>query len=402
MVEQSFTFHLGTKIVFGKDSARLAGEELSSRGYKRTLIVTDKGIVNAGLLNGILESLATRNIDYVIFDEVPPNPPSATVVKGVEVFNSNHCDSFIAVGGGSAMDCCKAISMMVANDGDINEYDIGGKEFSRKGPDVITIPTTSGTGSEVTQWAVITNEKTHWKASVGSPYMAPAVALVDPLLTIGLPPSLTAATGIDALTHAIEAYTTKGALNGTSPITDALSLQAIKLIAENLRQAYSQGENYEARKNTMLGSMIAGMAFPQIGLGNVHALAHPLGGYYDVPHGVANAILLPYVMKFNLVACPERFADIAVAMGENIAGLSVMEAAEKAVEAVERLVKDTNIPTLSSFNIKDEDLERLAEDALRDGNCGANPRKTKLQDLIDIYKQANNVVIEKISELQTI
>jgi len=402
MAEQNFTFTLGTKTVFGKDTSRLAGEELSSRGHNRTMIVTDKGVVNAGLLKGILESLSAHNIDYIIFDEVPPNPPSSTVLKGVEVFNLNQCDSFIAVGGGSAMDCCKAISMMVVNDGDINEYDIGGKEFSRKGPDVITIPTTSGTGSEVTQWAVITNEKTHWKASVGSPYMAPTVALVDPLLTIGLPPSLTAATGIDALTHAIEAYTTKGVLNGTSPITDGLSLQAIKLIGENLRQAYSQGENYEARKNTMLGSMIAGIAFPQAGLGNAHALAHPLGGHYDVPHGVANAILLPYVMKFNLVACPERFADIAVALGENIDGLSVMEAAEKAVEAVARLVKDTDIPALSSFNIKDEDLERLAEDALRDNNCNANPRKTRLQDLVDIYKQANSKKSENASELQTV
>ncbi|MFF2854790.1 iron-containing alcohol dehydrogenase [Peribacillus sp. NPDC058002] len=402
MNEQSFTFYLGTKIIFGENSAQLAGEELSSRGYKKTMIVTDKGIINAGLLNGILESLTAHNIGYAIFDEVPPNPPSATVVKGVEVFNFNECDSLIAVGGGSAMDCCKAISMMVDNDGDINEYDIGGKEFSRKGPDVFTIPTTSGTGSEVTQWSVITNERTHWKASIGSPYMAPAVALVDPLLTSALPPSLTAATGIDALTHAIEAYTTKGALNGSSPVTDALSLQAIKLIGGNLRQAYSQGENYEARKNTMLGSTIAGMVFPQIGLGNVHALAHPLGGYYDVPHGVANAILLSYVMKFNLVACPERFADIAVAMGENIDGLSIMEAAEKAVEAVERLVKDTKIPNLSTFNIKDEDLERLAEDALKDGNCSANPRATKLQDLVDIYIQANNVGSENTSELQTI
>ncbi|MES9791998.1 iron-containing alcohol dehydrogenase, partial [Priestia megaterium] len=360
------------------------------------------GIINAGLLGGVLESLEQYDINYVIFDEVPPNPPSATVVKGVEVFNYNSCDSLIAVGGGSAMDCCKAISMMVVNDGDINEYDIGGKEFLKKGPDVITIPTTSGTGSEVTQWSVITNEQTHWKASIGSPYMAPAVALVDPSLTLGLPPSLTAATGIDALTHAIEAYTTKAALNGTSPVTDALSLQAIKLISQNLRQAYSQGENYEARKNVMLGSMIAGMAFPQVGLGNAHALAHPLGGYYDVPHGVANAILLPYVMEFNLVACPERFKDIAEAMGENTNGLSIMEAAQKAVQSVEELVKDTSIPTLNTFNIEEKDLERLAEDALKDNNCNSNPRKTNLNHLIEIYKQAYCANAESVGKLQTL
>ncbi|MDQ0220701.1 iron-containing alcohol dehydrogenase [Peribacillus cavernae] len=394
MLENS-QFLCSTKIVFGKDASLQAGEVLAERNYKKTMIVTDKGIVKAGLLNGIIESITSNGIEYIIFDEVPPNPPSATVVKGIEVFRSNGCDSFVAVGGGSAMDACKTISMMTVNEGDINEYDNGGKTFTKKGPDVITIPTTSGTGSEVTQWAVITDERKNWKSSIGSPLQAPAVALVDPMLTLGLPPAITAATGIDALTHAIEAYTTKAALNGAAPIADILNLEAVRLISANLREAYARGENYEAREKVMLGSTIAGIGFPQVGLGNAHALAHPLGGHYDVPHGVANAILLPYVMKFNLIACPGRFADIALAMGENIEGLSPMEAAEKAVVAVQKLVEDTNIPTLNTFNIKDSDWSILAEDALKDKNSETNPRQTSYQDLLNLFHEANNAGVSE-------
>jgi alcohol dehydrogenase len=404
MLENS-QFLCATKIVFGKNASLQAGEVLASRNHKKAMIVTDKGIINAGLLKGILESLTSNNIEYIIFDEVPPNPPSATVVKGVEVFRSNGCDSFIAVGGGSAMDACKTISMMTVNEGDINEYDIGGKEFTQKGPDVITIPTTSGTGSEVTQWAVITNETKNWKSSIGSPLMAPVVALVDPVMTLGLPPAITAATGVDALTHAIEAYTTRDALNGASPLADVLNLEAMRLIGANLREAYARGENYEAREKVMLGSTMAGVGFPQVGLGNAHALAHPLGGHYDIPHGVANAILLPYVMKFNLIACPGRFADIAVSLGENIDGLSPMEAAEKAVVAVQRLVKDTNIPSLRSFNIKDSDWSILADDASKDMNSQTNPRKTSYQDLLNLFHEANNAGVseeQKIPVAQTV
>lgn len=392
MAEFNFDFFVGTKIVFGKNASHQVGEELSSRGLTKPLIVTDRGIIGAGLLKHIEESLSDQGIEWGIFDEVPPNPPSATVVKGVEIFNANNCDSLIAVGGGSSMDACKAISMMVTNDGDINDYDsfIGTKTFENPGYPVITIPTTSGTGSETTIAAVITNEETNWKSSTVSPYMSPVAALVDPEITIGLPPHITAATGVDALTHAIEAYTSLGALNGGSPITDTLALKAINLISNNLRQAYSQGSNYQARENVMAGSMIAGMAFLNVGLGSTHALAHPLGGYYDVPHGVANAILLPYVMKFNLSACPERFADIAKAMGETVDGLSTLEAAEKAVKAVEQLVEDTDIPLLSSFKIKEEDWQRMAEDAFRDNNSKTNPRKSSVTDLLNIYLSANN------------
>ncbi len=390
MAEVNFQFFVGTKIVFGKGVSNQVGEELSTRGFKKTLIVTDQGIVNAGLLKPIIQSLESAKVEFVVFDEVPPNPPIETVVKGVDIFQANACDSLVAIGGGSSMDACKAISMMTTNDGNVMDYDIGGKTFENPGQPIVTIPTTSGTGSEVTQWSVITDEERNWKGSIGSPFMAPVATLVDPLLTLGLPPHITAATGVDALTHAIEAYTAKAALNGTSPVTDALALQAISLISNNLREAYAQGENYEAREKTMLGSMIAGMAFPQIGLGNAHALAHPLSGYYNVPHGVANAILLPYVVKFNLSACPERFVEIAKAMGENVEGLSLSAAAEKAVDAIESLVKDTDIPTLSSYNIKDEDWDKLANDAFKDNNCSSNPRKTSVEDLKNIYLEANS------------
>lgn len=392
MTELNFDFFVGTQIVFGKNSSHRVGEELASRKLRKVMIVTDKGIINAGLLTHIKESLSNQGIEFIVYDGVPPNPPSATVVKGVKVFSENDCDSLIGVGGGSSMDTCKAISMMTTNEGDINDFDsfIGTRAFEKPGYPVITIPTTAGTGSETTMAAVITNEKTHWKSSTTSPYMSPTVALVDPVITLGLPPHITAATGVDALTHAIESYTALGALNGGSPLTDALALKAIHLISGNLRQAYSRGENYQARENMMAGSMIAGMAFLNVGLGSTHALAHPLGGYYDIPHGVANAILLPYVMKFNLSACPGRFANIAKAMGENVEGLSTLEAADKAVKAVEKLVEDTNIPSLSSYNIKDEDWERMAEDAFKDNNSKTNPRKSSVEDLLNIYKKANS------------
>lgn len=386
-------FYVGTKIVFGKNASKKIGEELVNLGSKHVLIITDKGIVKAGLLEGIVESIQQQGISYRIFDEVPPNPPREIVNKGIDVFKSENCDSLVAVGGGSSIDAAKAIGIMIHNDGDIIEYDnseLGGKEFKNPGAPVITIPTTSGTGSEVTQWSVITDEKRNWKSSIGSPLMGAKVALVDPALTLNLPPAITAATGVDALTHAVEAYTSKAAVAGFSPITDALAFNAIQLIAKNLRQAYVQGHNYEAREKMMIGSTMAGMAFPQIGLGTCHGMAHPLGGHYDVPHGEANAILLPHIMEFNLMCCPDRFADIAVAFGEDIEGLSPMEAAEKAVSAVKRLVKDLEIPSLNSYDIDPESFPRLAEDAVKEAATKDNPRHTSVEDAIHLYQKAYN------------
>lgn len=386
-------FYVGTKIVFGKNASKKIGEELVNLGSKHVLIITDKGIVKAGLLEGIVESIQQQGISYRVFDEVPPNPPREIVNKGIDVFKSENCDSLVAVGGGSSIDAAKAIGIMIHNDGDIIEYDnseLGGKEFKNPGAPVITIPTTSGTGSEVTQWSVITDEKRNWKSSIGSPLMGAKVALVDPALTLNLPPAITAATGVDALTHAVEAYTSKAAVAGFSPITDALAFNAIQLIAKNLRQAYVQGHNYEAREKMMIGSTMAGMAFPQIGLGTCHGMAHPLGGHYDVPHGEANAILLPHIMEFNLMCCPDRFADIAVAFGEDIEGLSPMEAAEKAVSAVKRLVKDLEIPSLNSYDIDPESFPRLAEDAVKEAATKDNPRHTSVEDAIHLYQKAYN------------
>lgn len=393
MLFETAQFFVGTKIVFGKNASKQIGEELVNLGSKHVLIVTDKGIVNAGLLEGIVESIKKQGVSYTIFDEVPPNPPREIVNKGIRLFKSEECDSLVAVGGGSSIDAAKAIGIMINNDGDIIEYDnseLGGKEFKNPGAPVITIPTTSGTGSEVTQWSVITDEKRNWKSSIGSPLMGAKVALVDPVLTLNLPPAITAATGVDALTHAVEAYTSKAAVAGYSPITDSLALSAIQLIAKNLRQAYVQGHNYEAREKMMIGSTMAGMAFPQIGLGTCHGMAHPLGGHYDVPHGVANAILLPYIMEFNLMCCPDRFADIAVAFGEDIEGLTPMEAAEKAVTAVKRLVKDLEIPALKSYDIDPERFPRLAEDAVKEAATKDNPRKTTVEDAVHLYQKAYN------------
>jgi len=389
-LQDRFAFHTTTKFIFGKGVSLELAEELAARGFRKALVVTDPGIVKAGLLRGLLDSFVKNGVLYEVFSEVPPNPPSTIVRRGVQAFRDGGCDTLVAVGGGSVMDACKCIGIMTANEGDVIDYDIGigTRTFRRPGPAAYMVPTTSGTGSEVNHWGVITNEATHWKSSIGGPLMMPAGAYVDPALTLGLPPSITAATGMDALTHAIEAYTTKAALNGASPVTDLYSLEAIRLIGGHLRQAYAQGGNYEARRCMMLGSTMASLAFSSVGLGNTHGLAHPLGGHFDIPHGVANAMLLPHVMRFNVVACPERFADIAVALGENIEGLSVVEAADKAVASVVRLAKDVGIPRLRSFPATPADFERLAQDALRDVNTSNNPRASTLRDLIALYEQA--------------
>jgi alcohol dehydrogenase class IV len=391
MSEILFSFNIPMEIVFGKGVSNQVGHKMKSKGLKKALIVTDKGIVNAGLLEKIQSSLHSENIDYFVFDEVPPNPPASTVMQGASVYKDNNCDFLIAVGGGSVMDSCKCIGMIVENEGDILEYDIAlenTREIEKVSAPTVMIPTTAGTGSEVNFWAVITDEHKHVKASIGATNMYPVLSLVDPEMTLKLPQHITAATGMDALTHAIEAYTARSTMLNSSPLTEAIALKAIQLISENIRQSYAKGYSYESRENMMLGSMMASMAFSNSGLGNTHSLAHPLGGHYDIPHGVANAILLPYVMEFNLSACPEKFQNIAIALGENVEKLSTIEAAHKAIKAVKSLSNDLNIPALKTFNIPENAWPELAEDALNDPNTLRNPRVSTLQDMLSLYEKA--------------
>ncbi|MDI3535158.1 MAG: hypothetical protein PWQ82_1523 [Thermosediminibacterales bacterium] len=377
-------FRIPTEIRYGFGVAKTVGEVVSSLGSDKVLIVTDKGVINAGLLEGIEESLKANKISYEIYDEIEPNPSIQTVEKGLEKLKSMEAGVIIAVGGGSSLDTGKTIGFLATNGGKVPDYE-GADKIAKFPLPVIGIPTTAGTGSEVTINVVITDRERKYKITVVSPKTACRVALIDPEMTKSMPPKLTASTGMDALTHAIESYTSLMSY----PVAATLALESIKLISKNLRLAVFNGDNLQARDNMLMGCLLASMAFNNTRLGNAHAMSHPLSGFFDVPHGVANAILLPHIMEFNAIAQPDRFIEIAKAMGENVDGLTELEAAYKAVEAVKKLSKDVGIPEkLSDVGVKEEAIEDMAKDAMKSGNILVNPRKTNINDVIELYKKA--------------
>ncbi len=370
----------------GAGCVKLVGERCQILGGKKALIVTDKFLRNmeGGAVELTVKSLQEAGIEVAYYDSVEPNPKDTNVVDGLKIFQDEKCDMIVTVGGGSAHDCGKGIGIVATHEGDLYEY-AGIETLTKALPPIVAVNTTAGTASEVTRHCVITNTKTKVKYVIVSWRNLPLASFNDPELMVKKPAGLTAATGMDALTHAIEAYVSKDA----NPVTDAAAIQAIKLISNNLRQAVALGENLVARENMAYGSLLAGMAFNNANLGYVHAMAHQLGGLYDMPHGVANAMLLPHVEKYNLISNPQKFADIAEFMGENIQGLSVMEAAEKAIDAMFRLSTDIGIPTsLKEMGIKEEDFEYMAEMALKDGNAFSNPRKGNEKDIVAIFKAA--------------
>jgi 1,3-propanediol dehydrogenase len=370
----------------GAGAVKVVGERAKILGGKKALIVTDKFLKSLpdGAVAQVELSLKEAGISYVFYDKVEPNPKDRNAIEGVKIFKDEKCDMIITVGGGSSHDCGKGIGIMATHPGELFDY-AGIETLANPLPPIIAVNTTAGTGSEVTRHCVITNTKTKIKFVIVSWRNLPSVSINDPLTMVGKPAGLTAATGMDALTHAIEAYVSKDA----NPVTDAAAIQAIKLISNNLRQAYALGENLVARENMCYASLLAGMAFNNANLGYVHAMAHQLGGLYDMPHGVANAILLPFVEKWNVISNPQKFADIAEFMGENIQGLSIMDAAQKAIDAMFRLAKDVGIPAnLKSQGVKEEDLEYMADWALKDGNAFSNPRKGNKADIVALFKSA--------------
>ncbi|WP_319371904.1 iron-containing alcohol dehydrogenase [uncultured Ilyobacter sp.] len=371
---------------FGPGCLEVIGERAKILNGTKALVVTDKFLssLEGGAVEKTLEYLKAAGVDAVVFDNVEPNPKDTNVYEGVKVFKENNCDMIITVGGGSPHDCGKGIGIAATHEGDICDY-AGIETLTNALPPIIAVNTTAGTASEVTRHAVITNTKTKVKFVIVSWRNLPQVSINDPLLMVGKPAGLTAATGMDALTHAVEAYISKDA----NPVTDAAAIQAIKLIAQNLRLAVANGENLKARENMAYASVLAGMAFNNGNLGYVHAMAHQLGGLYDMPHGIANAMLLPHVCKYNMISNLDKFADIAEFMGENVDGLSKSEAAEKAISAMFRLSADLGIPTsLEEAGIKEEDIKLMAENALKDGNAFSNPRKGSEKDVEDIFKAA--------------
>ena len=370
----------------GPGCIEVLGERVKLLGVKKPLLVTDTFLneLEDGPVMQAAASLKNTGIEYAVYTGVEPNPKVQNCLDGLKIYKEEGCDSIITVGGGSSHDCGKGIGIAATHEKPLTEY-AGIETLTNPLPPVIAVNTTAGTASEVTRHCVLTNLDTHLKFVIVSWRNVPLVSINDPLLMLGVPKGLTAATGMDALTHAVESYVSVDA----NPVTDAAAVQAIKLVAGNLRQATANWQNEKARENMAYASLLAGMAFNNANLGYVHAMAHQLGGQYDMPHGVANAILLPTVEEYNLNSAPERFADLAVLLGENIDGLSVMEAGQKAIQAMRNLAEDVGIPkTLKEMGVKREDFELMAENALLDGNAFSNPRKGSKEDIIRLFEKA--------------
>jgi len=381
------TFLIPPVLITGSGSSEKVGEECKKMGFKMGLIVTDEVLSKMGVVEGVKKALAESKVQFAIYDKISTEPTADYVQEGVKAYKESGCDFLLAFGGGSPIDTAKAIAVMVTNPGSIEEYKGLGKVTKESIP-LVAIPTTAGTGSEVTQFTIITDTKTNVKMLIGSPFVIPKVAIVDPLLTLSCPRGLTAAVGIDSLTHAIEAYVSVK----SQPMSDLFSLSAIELISGNLRQAWANGNNIEAREKTMLGALQAGIAFSNASVALVHGMSRPIGAYFHVAHGASNAALLGVVTEFSLIGNPARYARIGRAMGENIAGLSDLEAAQLAAKAIKNLIRDIRIPSLKELGVQKEKLEQLApkmaEDAIVSGSPGNNPRQATKEEIIELYRIA--------------
>ncbi len=380
-------FSFPNKIIFGVGTINTLAEQLSAFSPDRVLLVTDKGIREVGLADKVTQRLEAARIDYAIFDGVHGNPVEADVFEGAEVFQREGCDFVVGMGGGSPLDVAKLICLKATHPLALEEYEVlnGGLDrISSDLPSMLAIPTAAGTGSEVGRGAVVTIKSLDRKALVFSPYLLPKVAIVDPELTVGLPKTLTAATGMDALTHNLESYLS----TVYHPICDAIALAGVKLVAQNLRRAVENGGDLEARGAMMMAAMMGAIAF-QKELGVTHSLAHPLSTVADLHHGLANAILLPYTMAFNREAAADQLKDIAAAFGVNIHGLSPEDGAQAGIDQVAQLCRDIGIPSrLREVNVAAEMIPRLARQAMADGCHLTNPRPCSETDMIHLYQQA--------------
>ncbi|WP_370273486.1 iron-containing alcohol dehydrogenase [Methanosarcina sp. MSH10X1] len=377
--------YLNPKVaLMGPGCVKEIGRHAKDLGATKALIVAGKSKHGGQLALDIYKILEDADLEAAIYAGAEPNPTDTSAMEGAEIYRKEDCNIIVAVGGGSPMDCAKAIGIVVYNGGLINDFEGVGK-VTRGIPPLITVNTTAGTASEMTSFTIITDTKRHIKMAIVDPRITPDVAVNDPELMVSMPPALTAATGMDALTHAVEAYVSTMA----TPTTDAAAIKSIELISKYLREAVIHGEDVRNRDMMAHAEYLAGIAFNNASLGYVHSMAHQLGGLYNLPHGVCNAILLPYVEAYNKQVVPERFADIAKAMGENIEGLTPEQAADRAIEAIRKLASDIGIPSgLKELGAKEEDLELLAEHAMQDVCRLTNPRDLSKEDIIDIYRKA--------------
>jgi alcohol dehydrogenase len=380
----SSTFFIPAVNIMGTGCLDEAMDAIRKYGFRKALIVTDSGLAKAGVAAMIAEKLAIQDIDSVIFDGAKPNPSIANVELGLGLLKESRCDFVVSLGGGSPHDCAKGIALCATNGGTIRDYE-GVDQSAKPQMPLIAINTTAGTASEMTRFCIITDESRHVKMAIVDRNVTPLLSVNDPALMVAMPKGLTAATGMDALTHAIEAYVSTAA----NPITDACALKAITLISNNLRLAVRDGSDMIARENMAYAQFLAGMAFNNASLGYVHAMAHQLGGFYDLPHGVCNAVLLPHVQSFNALVCADRLADVARAMGADVRGFSPEEGAQAAIAAIRTLAKDVEIPAgLRALGARLNDIPVLAGNAMKDA-CGlTNPRKADQRQIEEIFRNA--------------
>ena len=380
-VETVRTVEVPNRIVHGAGAIARVGELVAELGVTRPLLVTDKGVVAAGLADATLAHLQNA----VLFDEVRPNPDIELVGRASVAYRESGCDGLVALGGGSSMDTAKSVGVEVAHGGSIVDYEYGGTPITTRIPPLVAVPTTAGTGSEATLWAVITDHERNIKFNVGGTALIGAhVALIDPELMLGLPPTITAATGMDALSHAIECYT----CDYHQPFNDAVALLAIELVGRWLRVAYEDGSNLEARTGMAHAATLGGLAYGTESAGAAHAMSQSAGGVHECPHGALTARVLGPVCEFNAPAAPERYARIAQGLGVDVRGVSSLDAALLGVEEVYRLTDDVGIPTMEELGFSEEEIPMLARIAYEDPQTIGNPREVDVAGYQAIYRNA--------------
>jgi alcohol dehydrogenase class IV len=383
---QTFNFlPIPTDVHFGCGSIRSLPDHVRGLGGRKVFVVTDPGVRAVGIVDCVAAALEHAAIEFVIYDKVTADSGSQLICEGVETLKRTGADLVVGVGGGSALDTAKAVAALATNPGSPLDY-VGLHKLKIRPLPTIAIPTTAGTGTEVTLWSVFTDDSRKLKVAIGGVLVYPTVAVCDPELTMGLPSELTASTGLDALAHAIECYTN----TACQPISAALALEAIGLIGANLRSAALNGGDAPARYAMMLASTMAGMAMNPTRLGLAHALAMPLGSWdLKIPHSIAIAVTLPVVMQFNCTAAPERFVAVARALGEPVDGCSTLEGAARAAQAVRRLAQDIGIPKgLSQFGLAERHVPEVVEEAMKSGNVAVNPRRTTRDQLAEVLRSA--------------
>jgi alcohol dehydrogenase class IV len=372
------------EIIFGNGARHLAGQYCKKFHVQKPVIVTDKGVTGAGWARQVEDSLAMEDLDYVVFSDVSPNPRSDEVMKGARIYGRENCDAIVAVGGGSPMDCAKGIGIVISNPGHILDYE-GVDLIASPLPPMIFIPTTAGTSADVSQFCIINNLEARVKIAIISKIVIPDIALIDPETTTTMDPYLTSCTGMDAMVHAGEAFVS----TASSKITDIHALEALRLLSLNLPRVMGSPDDKEVRENIMLASMEAGLAFSNAVLGAVHAMAHSLGGFLDLPHGECNSLLLEHVVNFNHKASPERFAVVAKTLGMDIRGKRPKDITKDLFDYIRRLRYSLGISkNLGQAGVKACDIPDLARNAVNDACLLTNPRKAGQRDIEFIYEEA--------------